>query len=123
MKTTKMEADFKFVTEYMQKNPSATKQQAIAVVAEKTGRSQHTVTTAYYRAAKKNGATLSKTGRKPKAVIAKAKTTKRTKITTPNHDLNVLRATLKDALKTIDILEAENKRNAKIVDDLRSVLA
>ena len=35
MKTiTKMEADYQSVTQYMEKNPTATKQQAIAAVAD-----------------------------------------------------------------------------------------
>jgi len=123
MKTiTKMEADFQSVTKYMEENPGASKKDAIAAVAAMENKSANTVLTNYYRAAKRNGATLLTRGPGKKAKLTKVTAKKKTQ---SNLDLNVgeVKASLSLALRTIEMLEEQNAKNEKIVNNLRSALS
>ena len=119
MKTmNKQEADYSAVIKFLEDNKGTSLKEAISHTAKAHKKNAGTVQASYYRMHNKN---------KPKAAVAapvKKKPVTR-KTTKPNGDidLNVLRSTLNEALRTIDQLEIRNNQNAKIVSDLRTALS
>lgn len=115
MKTSQQERDFLAVKKFLEDNPGTTTRKAIDNIAKAHGKSTSTVQVGYYKTLRaKNGAAAPK-----KRVARKANTAK------PKNslDLNVIRASLKDALSTIDMLEKQNKKNEEIVTGLRKALS
>lgn len=113
---TKQEQDFQAVKDYIAENPGITTRSAIAEIAARHNKSAASVQVGYYKML-----------RREKGVAAPKKTksgkpAKKTVAANGNLNLNLIRASLNDALKTIDALEAENKRNREIVDGLRKAL-
>lgn len=117
MKTSKQEADYLAVKKHLENNPGTTARAAIAAVAKKHNKSTGSVQMGYYKMLRRNSATTAAPPKKPT-------TTKKTAVKPKNQslDLNVIRASLSDALTAIDALEAENKKNREIVAGLRKAL-
>jgi hypothetical protein len=114
---TKMQADFEAVEAHMREHGTS-KTEAIVAVAAESGRSKNTVMASYYRFYRLQKGTT--------AAPPKKKTTRKIKTTQGSGsdlELNVVRASLNNALKIIDKLEAENEKNQKIVSNLRSLVA
>ena len=112
MKTSRQQADFDAVSKHLERHPGITKKDAIKAVAKKSGKSEYTVLSNYYRAAKGT------TAAPPKKPVTTKKTTNKPK----NLDLNVIRASLQDAMNTIDLLDKQNKKNEEIINGLRKAL-
>jgi hypothetical protein len=118
MKTTKQERDFLAVQKYMESNPGTSTRAAIAEVAKKHKKSFGSVQVGYYKMLRRQSGAVATPPKKPK-------TTK--KITTkPNnnleHNLTAVKASLQDALRTIDMLEQQNSKNEDIINGLRKAL-
>lgn len=119
MKTmNKQEADYASVKKFLEDNKGASVKEAVAHTAKEHNKNAGTVQASYYRMQKKNDPTPTST-----TAPAKKKTAAR-KVAKPSSalDLNVLRTTLTDALRTIDELEIQKIKNDKIVSDLRTAL-
>lgn len=125
-KIGKQEAAYNAVKKHRQENPDVTLKQAMVVVAKKTKSTNASVQAAYYTHARRNGDALAV--RAPRNVATKTAppkktTTKKTKQTSANVDLNVVRVSLAKAMDAIQILEDENKKNREIINDLRHALS
>lgn len=111
MKTISKQAeDHTAVKKYLAANSGTTLRQAIIAVAGKKNKKVGTVQASYYRVEKKN-----------RPAVVKPKVTK-VAVKKDDLDLNILRASLKDAIHAIDLLEKQNERNDRIVSDLRKAL-
>lgn len=129
-KIGKQQAAYNAVKRYRDEHPEANLKDAIAAVAKKTRSTTGSVHAAYYTHARRNGdalkartprATATKTAPPKKPVTTKIKKTKQQNAS-HRLDLNVLRVSLSDAIKTIDALEAENKKNREIIDTFRTLV-
>jgi hypothetical protein len=125
-KIGKQEAAYNAVKKHRQENPDATLKQAMIVVAKKTKSTNASVQAAYYTHARRNGdAIAARAPRNTATKVAPPKktTTKKTKQTSANVDLNVVRVSLAKAMDVIQVLEDENNKNREIINDLRHALS
>lgn len=113
-KIGKQEAAYKAVKAYREKHPDATLKQCITAVAKETKSTFYAVNGAYYTHAKRNGEVFS--GNVVRN-LATAATPKQGEI-----DLNSLHVTLSQALKAVENLKNERKKNEQIISRLRKAL-